>query len=278
VKSLFRLLILSVSVVLLVPSAGEAAKKNWHLGDRTLREGASGHDVKILQNFLTRAGARTTQDGEFGAGTKRAVRAFERAQQRVVDGVVTRLDVLVLRDVVMNGGAVAKASGTGGALPKNGPAPVMPPDPAAAPTPQPLKLGPGMKATVGDDGFAVTPVLAPPVVQQVIAAGNEIAKMPYLYGGGHAKWKDVGYDCSGSVSYALHGAGLLETSMASTGFMSWGDPGPGQWITIYANGGHAYMVVAGLRFDTSGRSSAGTRWQADMRSGDGYTVVHPTGL
>jgi cell wall-associated NlpC family hydrolase len=115
-------------------------------------------------------------------------------------------------------------------------------------------------------------------VQAVIAAGNLIAEKPYIYGGGHGKWEDAGYDCSGSVSYALHGAGLLETAMASGGFMSWGEPGPGQWITIYANGGHVFMTVAGLRFDTSGRSRNGTRWQADARSGKGYTVVHPTGL
>ncbi len=102
--------------------------------------------------------------------------------------------------------------------------------------------------------------------------------MPYLYGGGHGKWEDRGYDCSGSVSYALHGAGLLEASMPSGGFMNWGDAGPGQWITTYAHGGHMFMTVAGLRFDTSGRSGAGTRWQADMRSKRGYSVRHPPGL
>ncbi len=273
-KSLFRLSILSVFVVLLAPGASVAAKKNWHLGDRTLREGMEGHDVKVLQNFLTRVGIRTTQDGAFGKGTTKAVRAFERFQQRSVDGVVTRLDVLVLRDVVTNGSAVAKAAGTGGALPKNAaPPPKMPPE-----NPPPPKLGPGMKATVGSDGLAVVPILAPPVVQQVLIAGNRIAKMPYIYGGGHGKWEDAGYDCSGSVSYALHGAGLLETSMPSGGFMSWGDPGPGMWITLYANGGHIFMTVAGLRFDTSGRSTAGSRWQSDMRSPSGYEVRHPPGL
>ncbi len=265
---------LALVVVLLIPTSGVAAKRNWHLGDRTLRQGDKGHDVKVLQNFLTRAGLRTGVDGVFGAGTKKAVLAFERFQQRRVDGVVSRLDVLVLRDVVANGGAVAKASATGGAMPKK----AAPPKPLPPETPPPLVLGPGMKATVGADGLAVAPVLAPPVVQAVIAAGNKIATMPYLYGGGHGKWEDTGYDCSGSVSYALHGAGLLEQSMPSGGFTSWGEAGPGQWITIYANGGHMYMVVAGLRFDTSGRSSAGTRWQADMRSGAGYTVRHPAGL
>jgi peptidoglycan hydrolase-like protein with peptidoglycan-binding domain len=251
---------LSLACLLLVPAAGVAAKKNWHLGDRTLREGAEGHDVTVLQNFLSRAGARVDQDGVFGRGTTAAVRAFERFQQRRVDGIVTHLDVLVLRDVVINGGAVAKAAMTGGALPKNAPPPVLLP-PAAPP---PLVLGPGMKATVGTDGLAVAPVLAPAVVQAVIAAGNKIAKTPYIYGGGHGKWDDAGYDCSGSVSYALHGAGLL-------------DPGPGQWITLFANGGHIFMTVAGLRFDTSG-ARGGTRWQADMRSGSGYTIRHPTGL
>jgi len=272
VKSLLRLSLLSMAVMLLVPAQGATAKKkNWHLGDRTLREGAKGHDVKVLQNFLTRAGVRATTDGVFGPGTTKAVRTFERNQQRRVDGKVTRLDVLVLRDVVANGGAVAKAAGTGGALPKN----AAPPPPVV---PAPLKLGPGMKATVGPDGLAVAPVLAPLVVQQVIDAGNKIATKPYVYGGGHGDWDSVGYDCSGSVSYALHGGGLLKNSMPSGGFMNWGDEGPGQWITLYANGGHIYMVVAGLRFDTSGRSSAGTRWQADMRSSKGYSVRHPRGL
>jgi len=260
-----------------------AAKKNWNLGDRTLRQGDKGHDVKVLQNFLSRAGMRVKQDSAFGAATTKAVRAFERFQQRRVDGVVTRLDVLVLRDVITNGSAVAKASSTGGAMPKNAAAPQSsapeaPGGPAKPAAPAPLVLGPGQKATVGKDGLATAPAAAPPLVQAVIAAGNKIATMPYLYGGGHGKWVDRGYDCSGSVSYALHFAGLLEESMPSGGFMNWAAPGPGQWITIYAHGGHMYMVVAGLRFDTSGRSGAGTRWQADMRPTRGYSVRHPAGL
>lgn len=277
-KYLLRLSMVSVAVVLLAPAAGyAAAKKNWNLGDRTLRQGAKGHDVKVLQSFLNKAGGRTEVDGVFGRTTTKAVRAFERFQQRRVDGVFTRLDVLVLRDVVKNGGAVAKAAGTGGALPQDVPAPKNAPGPASAAL-APLKLGPGMKATVGSDGLAVAPALAPPIVRQVIEAGNKIATMPYLYGGGHGKWEDVGYDCSGSVSYALHGAGLLKDSMASGGFMNWAERGPGQWITTYANGGHMYMVVAGLRFDTSGRASAGSRWQSQKRTTRGYEVRHPAGL
>ena len=169
----------------------------------------------------------------------------------------------MLRDVIANGGAVGSANGTGGAKPTEE---------------QARRIAPGAKATVGRDGLAVAPADAPPVIKEIIAAGNRIATMPYRYGGGHGKWEDTGYDCSGSVSYALHGAGLLEQSMPSGGFTDWGDAGPGQWVTIYANGGHMYMVVAGLRFDTSGRSKAGTRWQADMRSAGGYSVRHPAGL
>ena len=145
---------------------------------------------------------------------------------------------------------------------------------AAAPAP----LAPGDRAKLGADGMAIAPANAPDVVKQIIASGNEIAKTPYVYGGGHGKWKDRGYDCSGSVSYALHGAGLLKSPLVSGDFPSWGTPGPGQWVTIYGNGGHVFMYVAGLRFDTSGAHNGGSRWQTDKRSGDGYGVSHPTGL
>ena len=272
-KQLFRLTMFVVVVVLLVP--GQAlGKRSYKLGDRTLRQGHTGKDVRSLQRYLNRTGIETAADGVFGSGTKRSVRAFERAQRRKVDGVVTRSDVTVIKDVARNGGAVASAASTGGALPKN--QKLRLPEPEVAPVP--AALGPGMTATVDANGFAIAPAAAPPVVQAVIAAGNRIAHKPYIYGGGHGRWEDAGYDCSGSVSYALHGAGLLEQSMPSGGFMNWGDAGPGQWITIYANGGHMYMVVAGLRFDTSGRTRAGTRWQADMRPASGYAVRHPQGL
>ncbi len=273
--SLYRLTLCVVAVLLLVP-VQVSAKRSYKLGDRTLKQGDKGKDVKSLQKYLSRAGVETGVDGVFGPGTMRAVRGFEESQRRTVDGVVSKSDIAVLKDVARNGGAVASVVTTGGALPKNRKivAPAAPP----APAPPPTALGPGMLATVNAEGYAVAPVLAPPVVQAVIAAGNLIAHKPYIYGGGHGRWDDAGYDCSGSVSFALHGAGLLETAMPSGGFMSWGDPGPGQWITVYAHGGHVYMTVAGLRFDTSGRTRAGTRWQADMRPARGYTVVHPPGL
>jgi hypothetical protein len=137
-------------------------------------------------------------------------------------------------------------------------------------------LVPVQPATVLADGTASPPAGAPPQVAAVLAAGNEIAVKPYRWGGGHRRWRDRGYDCSGSVSFALHGGELLELPYDSTGFMRFGDPGPGRWITIYANRGHVFMVVAGLRFDTSG--PAPSRWQNAPRTTRGFRVRHPTGF
>lgn len=133
-------------------------------------------------------------------------------------------------------------------------------------------------ATVGGDGRAIAPPGAPAVVMRVIEAANRIATTPYRYGGGHSSFEDTGYDCSGSVSYALHGGGLLDTTLDSTGLARWGKPGAGAWITVYGHKTHAFMVVAGLRFDTSGRAKGGTRWQAAPRSTRGFSVRHPAGL
>ncbi|MEJ7751142.1 MAG: hypothetical protein WKF32_06825 [Thermoleophilaceae bacterium] len=135
----------------------------------------------------------------------------------------------------------------------------------------------GPRARVLPDGTAVAPANAPDVVKQVIQAANAIATTPYKWGGGHGAWRDNGYDCSGSVSFALAGAGLLKSPRASGGFMSYGAPGPGKWITIHADPGHMYMVVAGLRFDTSG-ANGGTRWQAEPRGMSGLQVRHVPGL
>jgi len=127
-------------------------------------------------------------------------------------------------------------------------------------------------------GMAQAPAGAPEAVALVIAAGNAISGLPYSYGGGHASFQASAYDCSGSVSYALAAAGLVSSPLDSTGFMSWGEPGPGQWITVYANAGHAYMVVGGWRFDTSALSSGGTRWTRAQRSSAGFVARHPPGL
>ncbi len=105
-----------------------------------------------------------------------------------------------------------------------------------------------------------------------------IARSPYLWGGGHGKWVDRGYDCSGSVSYALAAAGLMNAPLASGPFMKWGKPGKGKWVTIYTNPGHMFLMVAGARFDTSGKKVTGSRWQSSMRRGGEYVVRHPPGL
>jgi peptidoglycan hydrolase-like protein with peptidoglycan-binding domain len=223
------------------------------LGDRIpVKRGMSGHDIKVLQDFLTRAGFKVSVDGEFGASTEKAVKKFETAQARTVDGIMDAADIDALRTLA---GEDDPGAGT-----------------------MPTQLAPGDTAQIGSDGLAIAPASAPPQVQAIIAAGNQIASKPYKYGGGHGKWNDSGYDCSGSVSYALHGAGLLEDALPSGDFTDWGDPGPGQWVTLYAKSSHMFMVVAGIRFDTSGRTKNGTRWQADMRSTRGYTAVHPPGL
>jgi cell wall-associated NlpC family hydrolase len=139
-------------------------------------------------------------------------------------------------------------------------------------------LATGPRARVLPDGTAVAPENAPDIVKRVILAANEIAKFPYKWGGGHGAWRDNGYDCSGSVSFALAGAGLLGSPLTSGGFLNYGASGPGRWITIYTNPGHVFMTVAGLRFDTSGQGRAGTRWQAESVSTAGFAVRHVPGL
>jgi cell wall-associated NlpC family hydrolase len=123
-------------------------------------------------------------------------------------------------------------------------------------------------------GKAIAPSDAPAKVVKVIKAANRIRSKPYKYGGGHGSWRDSGYDCSGSVSYALHGGRLLDSPLASGGFMHWAHRGKGQWITVYANSGHAFMVVAGLRFDTSQTAGNGPGWSKRMVSRSGYKVRH----
>jgi hypothetical protein len=125
---------------------------------------------------------------------------------------------------------------------------------------------------------ATAPVGAPPEVAKAVAAANRISGKPYRWGGGHGRWEDAGYDCSGSVSYVLHHAGLLDVTRDSSGLMGFGRRGEGRWITVYAHGGHAYIVIAGLRFDTSGRGGEGPRWRAERGSTAGYTVRHPASL
>jgi peptidoglycan hydrolase CwlO-like protein len=131
---------------------------------------------------------------------------------------------------------------------------------------------------VDTGGMVQPPPGAPPAIAQVIAAGNAIATLPYIYGGGHASFQANGYDCSGSVSYALAAAGLVSSPMVSGDFENWGDPGPGRWITVYANADHVWMTVAGWRFDTVALAEGGTRWAQGGGEFSGFVVRHPPGL
>jgi hypothetical protein len=185
---------------------------------------------------------------------------------------VFALLVLVVLGVAFPASAVAQTSGTGGAQ-FSDPAPIV---------------APGSKATLLPDGTAAAPADAPPQVQAAIFAANKLLDKPYKYGGGHAKVEDSGYDCSGTVSYALLAAKLLKSPLDSGSFMRWGMRGKGSWITVYTNPGHAFAVIAGLRLDTStggitSRAIArtaerGPRWRVAMRNTRAFKRRHPVGF
>jgi peptidoglycan hydrolase-like protein with peptidoglycan-binding domain len=249
--------------VLLVPASADAQTTSTY-AKRTLTVGSQGSDVKLFQKYLLKSGFPTRASGYYGSATKKAEQQFERELGSKVDGKASPRDQKLARTVAQNGGdpnSLGQGSGGQGYDAASG--------------------NPTEKATISSDGkTAVAPDSAPQEIKDVIAAANEITSKPYKYGGGHGSWDDDGYDCSGSVSYALHGADLVDKPLDSTGFESWGAAGKGQWITVYANSGHAYAVIAGLRFDTSGDADGetGPRWHSDSRSGSGYTIRHPDGL
>ena len=157
--------------------------------------------------------------------------------------------------------------------------------PAAATTPGAIAAQPTVPGTEAQivNGLAAAPEAAPDAVKQAIWAANAIIGRPYRYGGGHARgFVDRGYDCSGTVSVALHGAALLDSPLDSGSFMRWGAAGTGQWITVHTNPGHAYVVIAGLRLDTSAAGDRGglkgPRWRPNLRSSRGFKARHPLGL
>jgi peptidoglycan hydrolase-like protein with peptidoglycan-binding domain len=262
---------------------GGRGDRRW-LGIRRLTLGAKGRDVKVLQKDLTALGYVAASDGELGPQTRASIRSFERAAGLRIDGVMSPKEARTLKRVVRKGGEAGAVSRAPAApvVPTLTPAPTTAPTtaPAAAPAQSTgqVSSAPPTAGSIGADGLAIAPAGAPPAVIAIIAAGNQIARKPYLYGGGHTSWQDSGYDCSGSVSFALHGAGLINTPMSSYDFPGWGDAGPGQWVTVYGMDSHAYMVVAGLRFDTSASKGGGSRWTTEPRSTAGYVAVHPPGL
>jgi len=241
-----------------------------HLGNRVLKPGMQGHDVRVLQAYLTVDGYPTTVDGDYGPSTKSSVVSWQSANDVADNAVFTYADSRKLRE------DVAKVEST--------------PKSVTNPTTTTPTTTPGVTATIDSDGNATAPASAPAVVQEMIAAANSIDTKPYIYAGGHATWNAPGYDCSGSVSFVLHAAGLLSESEDSTGLESFGSSGPGQWVTIYANAGHTWIVIAGLAFDTAHwgpttPAGTGPRWlikadaTANLNDGTGgYTVRHPTGL
>ena len=231
----------------------------YSFGSRTLSKGMQGPDVKTLQRDLTAVGIKTFVSGVYSEGTKIHVKYFQKRAHLSVDGVVGPRTARILKRAAKK--HLAQASDSSGGQGTGPTSPTAPPG----------------KATLNSQGLAVAPANAPAVIQNVIAAANKIAFKPYVYGGGHASWTSSGYDCSGSVSYALHGGGLLSTPYDSTQFESYGGGGFGKWITIYANAGHAYMKVAGLFFDTAAQSSNnGDRWSTTRVSPlSGFVIRHP---
>ncbi|HEX5226048.1 MAG TPA: peptidoglycan-binding protein [Solirubrobacteraceae bacterium] len=202
-------------------------------------ESTGGEDAVVrLQKAL-----KITPDGDFGPATEAAVMRLQARHGLSTDGVVgpeTWALLGIHSESTLTPPASAKASTEGG----------------------------GSGSSAGGEG----------VVARVIAAADEIATRPYVWGGGHGSFVSDGYDCSGSVSYALHGGGLLSSPEDSTGLESYGEAGPGRDITIYANSGHAFMVIDGKRFDTVALAETGTRWSGSMSSTSGYVVRHPAGL
>jgi peptidoglycan hydrolase-like protein with peptidoglycan-binding domain len=227
-------------------SLGAGAVLQWHGKPASHARKRAAQQPKLVVAARAGGGVRALQqalglapDGVFGPATERALKRWQRSHGLTPDGAV--------------GPQTRAALGLGaGDLLKR-------------------KASTRRQSAGGGGGGSSS------VVQQVIAAANAIAGRPYVYGGGHGSFDSAGYDCSGSVSYALHGGGLLSSPLDSSAFMSYGAPGPGRHITIYANPGHVYMTIDGRRFDTSARSETGSRWTGTDRSAGGYVVRHPPG-
>ncbi len=216
---------------------------------------AGGNPVGRLQSAL-----HVTPDGEFGPETEAAVRRLQARHGLTVDGVV--------------------GPSTWSVIGVSGEKTLTPPPSARAGGGAPNTAGAGGSSSSGGEEGSSTSATGEgsSAVARVISAGDEIATRPYVYGGGHGSFQSAGYDCSGSVSYALHGAGLLSSPEDSTALESYGEAGPGKYITIYANAEHAFMVVDGKRFDTVALQETGSRWSDSMTSTAGFVARHPAGM
>ena len=277
------------ALALLAPAAAIA---------KPLKRGSHGPRVVKVQRWLG-VGA----DGIFGPATKRAVKRFQRHRGLIADGIVGPMTWRALHSRARARTASHRSGSKQSAVVQLQRALGITADGIFGPGTQAAVkrfqrnrglaadgiVGPATWSALGHSGRRI--ILkrrgggggshrsrADRIVARVVAAGNRIASKPYKYGGGHGRWIDSGYDCSGSVSYALHGGGLMSMALDSSGFMRWGSPGHGRRITIYANPSHVYMVVDGRRFDTTGRTETGSRWQWRQRSSAGYVVRHPPGL
>jgi lysozyme family protein/predicted heme/steroid binding protein len=282
-RSPFRHLLVALLVAVALPSAA-AARGTLHPGDHN-------RAVRVLQSAL-----HLHPDGIFGPGTERAVKRFQRRHHLHADGVVggATWNALVRRGSAAGshrGGAVRLLQrhlgiaadgvfgpGTKRALKRFQRAHGLSADGVAGPATwsalglrghHPL-LRRGRSGHAGSGAFGV--------IARGIAAANRIARYPYRYGGGHRSFHDSGYDCSGSVSYVLHAMGALRSPLDSSALMGYGAPGPGRYVTVYANPGHAYMTINGRRFDTSAQWQGGSRWSIYDRSSSGYVARHPPGL
>ncbi len=233
---------------------GHASSASSPFGARTLRQGMSGSQIRLLQFYLDVAGYRTSVDGYFGPGTKKSVMNFQRSWGLSATGVVREPDGRAL------GGKVQQID----------------------------SVKPSARTAINSDGTATAASNAPAAVQWMIAGANRIINSSYCYAGGHGQWKSSCYDCSGSVSYLLHAAYMLPTAEDSTQLEDYGAPGKGRWVTIYADSSHTFIVVDGRAFDTADYggpnrpSGTGPRWRSNPRGnladGGNYVVRHPPGL